>query len=295
MEIIGFCGRKESGKSLLSDSCAEFGYETVYMATPLKNLVADLIGVRYEDLEKLKTVESEYPIKDEDIDSLHSETGIPYGYIKEKMSGKVYHTVREILQHLGTDVIRNYDNDWHVKKTREMILEKGPDAKVCVGDVRFPNEVAMIRELGGDIWFITRPRMDNVSNHRSETSVRWKDADFVIVNNGTKDEIVNRWKRFVSNYKENVKEKKIREEDLWKDKEVGLKTYNKQTEKDKELLIEPWIYRYNESVLKQNIKTITPQDETTVTVVTDNGYVYDIVNPLEMEELKMHLKMHLQC
>lgn len=289
MEVIGFAGRKESGKSLLSEVSGKYGYKTVYMATPLKNLVADLINVRYEDIDRLKNVRSEYPVSAEDIEFLHCETGIPVDYLKSKLDGKIYTTVREILQHMGTDVIRNYDSGWHVRRTKEAILSMGDDAKVCVGDVRFPDEVDMVRELGGKVWFITRPSMDNVSNHASETSVRWKDADFVIVNNGSKDEISGRWGRFVSNYKSNVAEKIEREEDLAKDKAVGLKTYNKPTERDEELLVEPWVFRYNDSVLKQKITKVTPQDDSTVTVVTENGYVYDIINPIEREELKMLL------
>ena len=45
---------------------------------------------------------------------------------------------------------------------------------------RFPNEVKMINELGGDCWFIVRPKMDNVSNHESETALKWQDFDKII-------------------------------------------------------------------------------------------------------------------
>lgn len=290
MEIIGFAGRKESGKSMLSNACVKFGYDVVYMATPLKMLTADLIGVRYEDIDRLKTVESEYPIDEADIEFLHCETEIPTDYLKSKLDGKVFHTVREILQYLGTDVIRNYDNQWHVKATQKLILSKGEDAKVCVGDVRFPNEVDMVRGLGGKVWFIARPNMDNVSNHKSETSVRWRDADFVVINDGSKDALIERWERFMENYTENVSAKIERENDLKKDKANGIKSYNKLSDADKRLLIEPWVFRYSDNVIGQDIKEITVQDNKTVSVVVGNGFVYDIINPLEREELKMKLK-----
>ncbi len=38
-------------------------------------------------------------------------------------------------------------------------------------------------ELGGDIWFVVRPIINNISHHISEETLRWQDFQNVIVNN----------------------------------------------------------------------------------------------------------------
>ena len=44
-QIIGLCGRLQSGKSTIANICEEFGYERIYFAQPLKQLCADLLNV----------------------------------------------------------------------------------------------------------------------------------------------------------------------------------------------------------------------------------------------------------
>lgn len=277
MRIIGIAGRKESGKTMLSEVCAKNGYHIVYFATPLKKLTADLIGVRYDDIDRLKTVESTYTISESDIDFLSSETGIPKWHLDEKIKGKTFRTVREILQYLGTDVIRKYDNDWHVKKTKEYILECGFD-KICVGDVRFPNEKLMIEEMGGNVWFITRPSLTNVSNHSSETSIRWNDCKDVIVNNGEKKGLISRWEAFIEDYDKKLAEKREIETNGGSGKKMMELFVTTEYEKS-----------FNWSVFNNLIVEIVEQDDFTVTVKFSNGKIYDITNPLEREELKLYL------
>ena len=43
-KLIGLAGRKESGKSELASICNKYGYETLSFATPLKTLIANLLG-----------------------------------------------------------------------------------------------------------------------------------------------------------------------------------------------------------------------------------------------------------
>lgn len=56
---------------------------------------------------------------------------------------------------------------------------------VVFTDVRFPNEAQRIRELGGVVWRIIRPGTEPVNSHASETSLTSADADVVIYNDST--------------------------------------------------------------------------------------------------------------
>ena len=52
--IIGLAGRKESGKTELALICNEYGYKTISFATPLKTLIANLLGITIKQVNELK-------------------------------------------------------------------------------------------------------------------------------------------------------------------------------------------------------------------------------------------------
>ena len=181
--IIAFGGRIGSGKSELAKICQNKGFEKLYFALPLKKLIADLIHVKLEEINGLKNVEKDYKFNKMDYLFLSKETHIPYSTVNEEMSKVEFKTVRQLLQFIGTDLIRKYNTNWHVNKIREMI---DPSRDYVIDDVRFKNELNLIRELGGDAWFIIRPTIDNVSNHESETSLTWRDfGNKIIINDSS--------------------------------------------------------------------------------------------------------------
>ena len=92
-----------------------------------------------------------------------------------------FKTVRQLLQFIGTDLIRKYNTNWHVNRIRKMIDK---NKNYVFDDVRFKNELNLVKELGGECWFIIRPIINNVSNHESETSLTWRDfGNKIIINN----------------------------------------------------------------------------------------------------------------
>ena len=120
-KIIGFCGRKESGKTELADCCTIHGYKKISFGTPLKKLVAQLISCKLEDINSLKNVEANYTFGNIECEFLSNETNIPFNIVVEKIANKRFKTVRELLQFIGTDLIRNYNTNWHVQKVEEVI------------------------------------------------------------------------------------------------------------------------------------------------------------------------------
>lgn len=88
-------------------------------------------------------------------------------------------TFRKLLQDLGTDVMRSWNKDIHVKLMDNALTDyKG---KVVIDDARFPNELAFCREkLGADIVWLHRPSLVPDDFHESETSIGESDCEYVI-------------------------------------------------------------------------------------------------------------------
>lgn len=202
--VLGFCGRLRSGKSELAGICQTHGYEKLSFATPLKGLCANILSTTVDDLNSLKNngTKINFILNDNSCVIISKETNIPIDIVEEKSLGKLIGDVRELLQFVGTDLIRNYNVDWHVNKLREMIK---PDHDYVFDDVRFPNEKKMIDSCGGDCWFVTRPIIDPISNHESETSIVWQDCfNKVIINNKSLEYLKFKWENFIDDYEGSV-------------------------------------------------------------------------------------------
>ena len=193
-DIISFSGRKESGKTELAKICETAGYEKKSFATPLKELVCDLTGLdSIESLNEYKNKPIGVNIDDKVLTKLVEATGLEYLYC-QNTTGKLTElsTGRDWLQVIGTDVIRSFDPDWHVKKVIQTIE---PGKKYVFDDTRFPNELKALKELGAECWFIIRNKVDNISNHISETALNYRMFDYhIIVNNVSLKEFKKRWK-----------------------------------------------------------------------------------------------------
>jgi len=102
------------------------------------------------------------------------------------------------LQFVGTEVFRNkVDSDFWIKVWK-LNYEKYKETGVIVDDVRFKNEVKLLKELGFQIWRINSPieeRMKRIKtvrdpNHISETELDdFKEFDKIIYNDSSLEEL----------------------------------------------------------------------------------------------------------
>ena len=141
-KIIGVCGLKGAGKDTIGDIICKNDDSFIKMsfADTLKDITAILMGWDRELLQG-STIESrEWREKADD-------------YWSDKF-GKMI-TPRIILQELGTNVLRNQflQSIW-VDSLQKKLMEL--DKNVVITDVRFPNEIDMIKELGGTIYRVER-------------------------------------------------------------------------------------------------------------------------------------------
>lgn len=285
--IIGLVGRCRSGKSELAKVCEKYGYKKLYFALPLKQLCANILNISVEELNNLKNEGKEIDtiLNEELCEKLSQETNIPLENVRKSCLGKKITTVREMLQFIGTDLIRTYNKDWHVNKIRAMI---NPLFNYVIDDVRFPNEKRMVEELGGDCWFVIRPSLDNVSNHESETSLTFNDCwNRIIINNNTLQCLLFKWSLFVENYEKSME---IREKEFNRILETCDGTNLEEMSIPDMLLISRQLFEYIPIEFdKSKIMEIKMLESGAVQITyKDNSYEL-IYNPLNIEELKMLL------
>ena len=282
--IIGFGGRIGSGKSELAKICQKAGFEKLYFALPLKQLVADLIHVKIEEINGLKNVEKNYKFNKIDYLFLSKQTHIPFEVVEKEMSPVSFKTVRQLLQFIGTDLIRKYNTNWHVNQIRSMIDKS---KNYVIDDVRFKNELNLIKELGGDAWFIIRPKIDNVSNHESETSLTWSDfGNKIIINDSSLELFIFRWETFFNNYDKSMA---AREKSLKSDCIINLYGEISEPLSVLELLeasIHLFKYKHRDFVCSQ-MKSITQVENYKVDIEYNDGTHELVSNPISIEDLKI--------
>ena len=285
--IIGFAGRCRSGKTVLSEVCEKYGYQRLSFALPLKQLCADILNISIDELNRAKNenIPIEFTIGKDVCEILSEETNIPIETTTEICDGKYLHTVRDMLQFIGTDYIRKYNSDWHVNRLKQMIED---NVNYVIDDVRFPNEKRMIEELGGDCWFVTRTTLDNVSNHESETSITWKDCmNKVIVNNSTLNELLFKWEIFMDNYTRSCA---IRDEEFNKILENGLNEDIASLSVLSVLMLSPSLFDYcPKDIDKNSVDSITMNEDKSVFIKYIDGSIEMVDHPLIIEDLKIYV------
>ena len=151
------CG-KTSAADLLND------HERVPFAAPIKRAVWDMLN----DLGVLEIFRYVYADKEAIIPELNV-------------------SARHMMQTLGTEWGRAciHPDFWVMiaRAEAERIMNDG--RSVVIDDVRFPNEAAMIRDLGGELWRIDRPGVSYNGDHSSEGGLKDITPDRVIINDGT--------------------------------------------------------------------------------------------------------------
>jgi hypothetical protein len=194
MKIIALAGRKGSGKSTLSNYLvANENFTKFSFADYLRELIIDvfLIDKKYFE-QSFKETELLNICTNQDFYKKISD------YIKEDVTylqGEeiIIKTPRQLLQFIGTDVLRLHDINFHVKKTLLKIQNSTKTNLVC-DDLRFYNELLGLRTLNVEEYFVIRPNNWNISNHSSEKSLKWHNIKNIIINNCNIHALMNAFK-----------------------------------------------------------------------------------------------------
>ena len=116
-------------------------------------------------------------------------------------------TPRWVIQFWGTELCRhNFHEDiWIASLERKLLrlTEPNPNTKLVISDIRFPNEMKVIKNLGGKtwcikrgidpVWFTTYANGGETPKNIHPSEWEWARESFncTIKNNGTKDELVS--------------------------------------------------------------------------------------------------------
>ena len=108
-------------------------------------------------------------------------------------------TVRDFLQKLGTDAVRNglHTNAW----VNALIADYTNESKWVITDTRFPNEAEAIRKKDGILIRVERPGVKPINNHPSETGLDDYTFDHVIKNNGSIEDLLLKVKSILQFHK----------------------------------------------------------------------------------------------
>jgi hypothetical protein len=171
--LIGLCGSIGSGK----DTCAtilesRYLFQRFSFASPIKDIVSTLFGWNREALEG--TTPST---------RIWRETEDPWW----SMQLGVSISPRKMLQLIGTDMFRNIlSPQFWTTVIKRKILSSSRD-RIVITDCRFPEEIDLIRSLGGIIVKIDRNILshDITISHSSESYISSIIPDATIDNTKT--------------------------------------------------------------------------------------------------------------
>jgi hypothetical protein len=185
----------------LSKITESYGYKNINFADGLKNLVCFCLNITRDELERKKDVidGTTYDLS-QHIDYISLETSIDKNILLEIIPKKHFISIRQILQFLGTDIIRQYNPMWHINKIRSLLVNN-TDIFYSIGDTRFENEKNLIEEFDGESWYIVRDNLKNIDEHISENELSHNNFKNVIYNNGSKDEFIVQWKQYMNKFK----------------------------------------------------------------------------------------------
>jgi hypothetical protein len=141
MKVIGFVGFKGSGKDTTAIPYIEQGYQKTSFAGVLKDVCSAIFGW---DREMLEGTTAESRLKREETDLWWASKLNRPGF-----------SPRRAFQLMGTDVIRkNFDDSIWIHAVERQMSQNGGDWVIT--DCRFPNELKVIKDLGGTIIRVKR-------------------------------------------------------------------------------------------------------------------------------------------
>lgn len=186
MKLIALCGAAGAGKDTVADMLPA---RKLAFADTLYAEVAAAWGVEQHVLRCRET--KEMPSYELCIGCCDDDA---FAYWAKPQNRLAPRSPRQILQWWG-DYRRAQDPDYFVRATRLLVdlWRIGGGHSVVITDVRFPNEAAMVRQLGGQIWQIRRPGYEaGGTGHASDTDGSEFAPDRVVVNDGTRAQLHSR-------------------------------------------------------------------------------------------------------
>ena len=142
-KIIGVCGQKGSGKDTIGDIICEL--DPTFKKVAFADTVKDLVSILFDwDRQMLQGSTPESREWREKLDPFWTKE------LGRDISPRI------AMQIMGTDLMRNHlhKNIWIICLKRKIMNQEGKN--FVITDLRFPNEIRAIKELGGKVIRVER-------------------------------------------------------------------------------------------------------------------------------------------
>lgn len=163
MQIIALTGTKGSGKDTVGSLIQEMvpGSKTIAFADPIKKVIQGLFDLDSKDVEQYDKFKRD-----------HIEYCLP-GYFRHSVPAR--HIVREVGM-----LMRSYDEEQFCRYVLTQMVHD-PNILWIITDLRFDNELKMIKGLGGIVVRVQRPNY-KPDGHITEQGFTDNEIDYNIVN-----------------------------------------------------------------------------------------------------------------
>ena len=195
MIVIGLSGYKGSGKDTVADILVrDYGFTKMSFAEPLKRMLKALDPIvgydhaaYYCDCDGCRT--EVYPVT---LGTMYDEWGLTTEEIKASEFGE---EVRRLWERFGTEVMREEDPDYWVRKSAQAMAASDAD-RIVFTDVRFENEADFIIGLDNHhsgyyesaLWRVSRPGQEP-GDHSSDQMAGLLGETVTVVNDGSLDDL----------------------------------------------------------------------------------------------------------
>lgn len=170
--IVGVGGIARSGKTTVANMLVDRGFVAINFTDPM--------------VEMLCIIDPLVEFDDGDIYSFSYATD-HFGYDDCKDLSSNY---RELLQRTGTEWGREkMGEDFWVDQAVDLWRNRVYSVDAVFPQIRYPNEAQAVKTAGGVNLLVERPGVEPVNSHSSEMSLDEIDWDYVIVNDGTLDDL----------------------------------------------------------------------------------------------------------
>jgi hypothetical protein len=204
IKLVTFCGKLGHGKSYTANQLTNLlvsngiSVYRIAFASYIKDTVRQIWNLRKDDysnfyFDSLKftkfidELKSKFPSKTDII----NEAALDLIELTKLHLTKKEIITRRLYQYIGTDLLRNLDADFHVKKLKEKVAIFSScslilDGVIIVDDVRFENEAKFVRDNDGILCKVVREDVSeniaSVNDHISENVNLDEYVQFVVEN-----------------------------------------------------------------------------------------------------------------
>lgn len=196
--IIAFSGVKFAGKDTAVEGLiSRYGFTRIALADRLKDICSHVFEVSRNDMDDPSKKETKF-INELHINQDHIKhllellvyDGFNFDFedkcriICKNFTGRILTSIRDMLQIIGTDILRTYikDDIW-LEYIKDRIL---PNNRYVITDARFENEREYLKKIGAILVLVKRPGFESKSDHISENQLgKDSDYDMIVINNTT--------------------------------------------------------------------------------------------------------------